>query len=106
MKIGFNSLDQKANKVWDEIYRNSFNFKPLGASSFLMKLEKDDLKDFYKEVFAGENNNLRKLSIQLFHSELPFDLLNEEYYLNKNITTIVTDDINIFQSNDIILPLR
>lgn len=106
LKIGFNSLDQKANKVWDEIYRNSFNFKPLGASSFLMKLEKDDLKDFYKEVFAGENNNLRKLSIQLFHSELPFDLLNEEYYLNKNITTIVTDDINIFQSNDIILPLR
>jgi len=63
--------------------------------SFNSLKKKEDVVEVFEEIFI---KNPRKISIQLFSgkSKLVMDSITEDYYLNKNIKTIITTDLNTF----------
>ena len=97
-KLIFDSLDTKAKAVWKQIYLNSYHFSPSATSSLIVSLELENILQMYKSLFI-DKETIRKVSIQLYRYDLPFPEEKEEIYLpNKNITTEITEDIDIFHS--------
>ena len=97
-KLIFDSLDTKAKAVWKQIYLNSYQFSPSATSSLIVSLEMENILQMYNSLFI-DKETIRKVSIQLYRHDLPFPQEKEEIYLpNKNITTEITEDIDIFHS--------
>lgn len=95
-KMGLYTLQSKAKKVWKEIYFMTYNFTPTSSTSFIVKMGKNDIIEMYNTLFVKENN-VKKLSIQLFsYGDEIKDEQEEVYMVNKNITSIITRNIQFF----------
>ena len=76
----------------------SMNRISSATSSLIVSLELENILQMYKSLFI-DKETIRKVSIQLYRYDLPFPPEKEEIYLpNKNITTEITEDIDIFHS--------
>ena len=95
-KMGLYTLQSKAKKVWKEIYFMTYNFTPTSSTSFIVKMGKNDIIEMYNTLFV-KKNNVKKLSIQLFsYGDEIKDEQEEVYMVNKNITSIITRNIQFF----------
>lgn len=99
-KMGLYTLQSKAKKVWKEIYFMTYNFTPTSSASFIVKMGKNDIIEMYNTLFVKEKN-VKKLSIQLFSygNEIK-DEQKEAYTVNKNITSVVTRNIQFFHQKN------
>lgn len=67
----------------------------------LKTITKDEVLKTFDDIFI---NNPRKISLQILagNTTLKINDINEDYYLNKNIKTLITTDMKSFSSLPII----
>lgn len=82
------SLNERAKKVFNEIYSCSFNFNHTEVNRKSLKMfTKERILDEYSRIFIGD---VKKISIQRYENgTIPYD--DEYYYLNKSIQSIITN---------------
>lgn len=100
MNKPFQTLYNKAQVVWEEIYKNTLDFKRKSIDMLLENYSKDQLIRFYKKVFI-DKQSLKRISIQLFKDSPDeyYPQINKtiKYRLNQEINSILTDDIDFFR---------
>ena len=93
-----NNLKERSDRIWTEISGNTFEFN---RRDLLIKeldsIKKEEVLNIFDEILV---NSPKKISIQIFpgNSKLKISDINEDYYLNKNVKTLVTTDLNTFNS--------
>ncbi len=93
-----NNLKERSDRIWTEISGNTFEFN---RRDLLIKeldsIKKEEVLNIFDEIFV---NSPKKISIQIFPGNSKFKIsdINEDYYLNKNVKTLVTTDLNTFNS--------
>lgn len=92
------NLKERSDRIWKEISENSYEFN---RRELLLKeldsIKKEEVLNIFDEIFI---NNPKKISIQIFpgSAKLKINDITEDYYLNKNLKTLITTDLNTFYS--------
>lgn len=96
----YSTLYEKALTVWQEIYKNTLQFKRSNIEPFIEKYTKDQLIQFFKKIFI-EKQSLKKISIQLYKNTTEhFPQINTKttYRLNPEIESIVTNNLDLLSN--------
>ena len=93
------NLKERVKKVWAEIDYNTLDFKRkeklLGE---IDQINKSEILKAFDDIFIDDP---KKISIQIYSSNLYFNIRNEEvYYLNANLNYCVTSDVKILDNFD------
>lgn len=85
------SLNERAEKVFREIYYSSFNFNHTEVSrKSLSIITKEKIIDEFDRIFIKD---VKKISIQRYaDGTVPYE--NENYYLNQSIESVITNQTN------------
>lgn len=98
-----NNLKERSELVWKEIYENSLDFnRRYKLIEELKNITIEDLIQHFVETFY---TNVRKMSIQVY-SQFKFEEalmstrpLEEPYYLNQDLKTIISDEYDLLKYN-------
>lgn len=91
------NLKERVKKVWSEIENNTLDFK---RKEYLLQeidlITKSDILKAFDEIFIDDP---KKMSIQIYASNLFFNKDNQEvYYLNANLNYHVTQNVAVLDS--------
>jgi secreted Zn-dependent insulinase-like peptidase len=93
------NLKERVKKVWSEVENNSLDFRR--KESLLEEIDlinKSDILKGFDEIFIDDP---KKMSIQIYASNLYINQENEEvYYLNANLNYHVTSDFSVLDNLD------
>lgn len=102
LKKDYDNLKEKTDEIFKEIELKSYDFKRKdNLLAVLQEITIPEVQELYNQVFF---NDPKKISIRLYSgkSTLPVET-TEEYSLNKNVTTIISNKLDMFNKNKIMV---
>lgn len=101
----YTNLSEKTEEIWKEIDLKTYDFtRKYKLISTLDTLTIREVQDLFEDIFFKNPN---KLSVQLYSQSVGLkdslkNSISEEYFLNKNISSIVSSDLNLFSDKEVI----